>query len=314
MGRGRKSGERAIGRRALAVVLMAAALLLAALTAEAADDGNAAGIARKYPPYPDVWGRVLPFPDDGRYDDREFAAGRAVFFMSPYEDADGRVLFAILSNDGSRPNVRGTHLFDFFAGTFRTLLETTNFAVARKFRWPAPDDAHRYRKLEHLHGPALGWTMPDGNRLSYVIISRFTCRHEWDYEYFRISRRDGKGRHVSLAEKVLIRLFSEPVERRVPGRCRSRGREDAVYLAKWRQLVGVFAPLADGTILFHNDSSPIILRFRRDFTSPHIAADPKLFLIDRGDYLKALERAARRPGPLSQNVDDSVFEYLMSLR
>ncbi len=73
-------------------------------------------------------------------------------------------------------------------------------------------------------------------------------------------------------------------------------------------------PIADGTLIFYDNSSPTIIRFRRDFTSSYIDADPGIFMIDRAAYLKALDRAAKRPGRLSQNVDDAVHEYLKTLR
>lgn len=295
-------------------MLVAAALMIATGAAGAAEEG--ANVVRQYPPYPDVWGRALPFPDDGRYDDRESGAGRAYFVMSAYKGPKGRIVFRILSGSESRPRVYGRHVFNFFTGEFRTLLETSDYKVAQKFQWPHSGAAIRYHKIETLVGEAgvVGWRMPDGNWLHGFSISRFNCRHEWDYEYFAIRRGNDKDGYENLVEKILIALFPKPVQRRVPRRCSTgKEKEDAFYSAKWRQLRGVFSQLADGTLLFSNDNSPIVIRFRRDLTSPYIEANPNLFLIDRTAYLKALDRAAERRGPLSQNVDDAVHEYLVNL-
>lgn len=298
-------------RRCAVLALLAAALLVPAAAL------NGAEIKRIYPPYPDVWGRMLPFPNDGRYDDRDSSDRRASFFMSAYEGPKGRVVYRILSGSDSDPQVHGHHIFDFFTGKFRTLMETTDFKATQKFQWPhsgSEIDYHKIKTLVEKTWGIVGWEMPSGNRLLYVTISRFTCRHEWNFRLFEIRRSDYKGPQDILAEKILIALFPKPALRRVPLRCRTGRKEDAFYSAKWRQLSGVFAPLKDGTFLFSHHNSPIIIRFRRDFTSPYIEANPDLFLIDRAAYLKALGRAAKRPGPLSQNVDDAVYDYLMTLK
>ena len=75
-----RCGKSAV-RNLRTAALVAAALMIAASIAIAAEEG--ADVVRKYPPYPDVWGRVLPFPNLGN--------GHYYINTEAYERPDGTV-------------------------------------------------------------------------------------------------------------------------------------------------------------------------------------------------------------------------------
>ncbi len=264
---------------AFAVLLLAAAIAGpgAAFAAE-----DAAKVVRKYPPYPDVWGRLLPFPNDGSY----YISAKA------YERDDGHILIKTYSGSKLGDQKHIFHVLDFFTGRFKEDKSGIDFLRHPKYR----------RLLE------FDLTLPDGSRIEHKNESFSNCRETWDVHIVKRAR-DGQ----ITADKMLLALYDRPVRTGIMRHCAlSEGADH--YIAKWRQLEPAFALLRDGTVLAYDIGSVFSIRLDGDLRSPFLTHNPKLFLVDREEVLTIVKQALRRPGPPLQNVDDAVYDYLMKLK
>ena len=269
---------RIAGLRFLSVsagAIMAAALALGLGLAPAVAEEPPAGEASEpFPPYPDVWGRELPYPGDGCYS------------IHP----DGRVIVSIYASP-LRSDEFEYRVLDFFSGEMRTIDKKISY------------DIRSGGKHKRLY--ALDIELADGGRLTYKSHRVSNCTVTYNIHYVK---RDRDGEIV--ADKMLLYLYDRPVRVDVNPYCEISS-DRAHFHQNWRQVGLAFAPLKDGTFLAYD--GPFIIRFDPDLNSPFID-NKRLFLLDRAVVMDLVDEAFARDGPSLQNIDDVIYDYLIKLR
>lgn len=265
---------------------LATMLLLSIGAPFAADEG--AGTAPKYPPYPEVWGYTLPVPGDGSQFVRE----------SPYQAGNGAVFYRVYTKPrlgDAEPTYR---ILDFFARRLREIGKQADL----RFR-----TGGEYRPLPEITSYDRGVILPDGGRVEKVAEIFSNCRDTWDIHFRRRNSED-----EIVEDRMVLALYGRPVRISLLPRCNLSGSKDH-FFADWRQVSGAMTPLGDGTFIL--DDGIFLIRFRPDLTSPYIDANPGLFLVDRSDVLKVVNRALySKGGQPIQRVNDAVYRYLLNLK
>ena len=180
---------------------------------------------RKYPPYPDVWGYELPFPN----------LGNGHYYIDPeaYEQADGTIAIHIYSGPRMKPGIRRIpryQILNFFAGTWRS-------SNQNEFRNLEKSGVHK--KLEGPWGkyPADRWrswkfTGEGGAEFQIERILRFglKCPNVSGFyaeDYFRI--RDETD--VVVGERMFVALYDRPVQMEVRDTCPAISKKHPTFQA-----------------------------------------------------------------------------------
>ena len=273
---------------AISGVIAAAALALGLGPVPAVAEEPPTGEASEpFPPYPDVWGRELPYPADGSY----------YLDQEVFEAPDGRVIVNIAAHpQGS--NEFEYRVLDFFSGEMRAIDAKTAYDIAFGGEYKL---LHEWRL-----------NLADRGRLRYRSDRVDNCPITYDIHYIEYDR---KGKVV--ADKMLIHLYDRPVRVDVDRHCEISGGRGHFH-QNWRQLGTSFAPLKDGTFLAYEHSyelynGPFIIRFDPDLNSPFID-NQRLFLLDHQVVMDLVDEALALDGPGLQNVDDVIYDYLIKLR
>ena len=266
---------------AISGVIVAAALALGLGPVPAVAEEPPAGEASEpFPPYPDVWGRELPYPGDGSYS----------IHQEVFEAPDGRVIVSIYASP-LRSDEFEYRVLDFFSGEMRTIDKKISY------------DIRSGGKHKRLY--ALDIELADGGRLTYKSHRVSNCTVTYNIHYVK---RDRDGEIV--ADKMLLYLYDRPVRVDVNPYCEISS-DRAHFHQNWRQVGLAFAPLKDGTFLAYD--GPFIIRFDPDLNSPFID-NKRLFLLDREVVMDLVDEAFARDGPSLQNIDDVIYDYLIKLR
>ncbi len=270
---------------AVAGAIAAAALALGLGLAPAravAEETPPAEAAISYPPYPDVWGRELPYPVDGSY----------YLDQEVFEAPDGRVIVNIDASpsDSGESEYR---VLDFFSGEMWAVDKKTSAEIAY---------GGEYRRM-------LEWDLilADGGWLENESHRVSNCTITYDLHFIKYDR---KGKIV--ADKMLVYLYDRLVRVLVNPYCEISGGRDHFY-QNWRQIEPAFAPLKDGTFLAYDTRGPFIVRFDPDLNAPFID-NRRLFLLDRAVVMDLVDEALARAGSGLQNVNDVIYDYLIELR
>ena len=262
---------------AVAGVITAAALGPVPAVAEEPPAGEA---AEPYPPYPEVWGRELPYPGDDSYS----------IHQEVFEAPDGRVIVDIYASP-LRSDEFEFRVLDFFSGEMRTIDKKTSY------------DIRSGGKHKRLY--TLDIELADGGRLTYESRRVSNCTVTYNIHYVK---RDRDGEIV--ADKMLLHLYDRPVRVGVDPYCEISS-DRAHFHQNWRQVGLAFAPLKDGTFLAYD--GPFIIRFDPDLNAPFID-NKRLFLLDRAVVMDLVDEGFARDGPSLQNIDDVIYDYLIKLR
>ena len=268
----------------VAGALVAAALALGLGLAPAVAEEPPAGEASEpFPPYPDVWGRELPYPGDGSYS----------IHQEVFEAPDGRVIVSIYASP-LRSDEFEYRVLDFFSGEMRT--------IDKKISYDIRSGGKHKRLLE--------WNLnlADGGRLENESSGRFgSCTVTYDLHFVK-RNRNGE----VVADKMLLYLYDRPVRVGIVPYCEISG-DRAHFHQNWQQIEPAFAPLKDGTFLAYDTRGPFIVRFDPDLNAPFID-NKRLFLLDRAVVMDLVDEAFARDGPSLQNIDDVIYDYLIKLR
>ncbi len=271
----------AVSAGAIMAVMAAAALALGlGLALAVAEEPQATEAAKPFPPYPEVWGRELPYPADGSY----------YIHQEVFEASDGRLIVDIAASP-LRSDEFEFRVLDFFSGEMRIIDKETHY------------DIRSGGKHKRLY--ALDIELADGGRLTYESRRVSNCTVTYNIHYVK---RDKEGKIV--ADKMLLHLYDRPVRVGVDPYCEISG-DRAHFHQNWRQVGLAFAPLKDGTFLAYD--GPFIIRFDPDLNSPFID-NKRLFLLDRAVVMDLVDEAFARDGPSLQNIDDVIYDYLIKLR
>lgn len=261
-------------------------LLLAASAAQAAD----------YPPYPDVWGRELAAPQ-----------GRIVngFYLRAGGNGDYVITHTHHAADPETGNLQGGgdwSRLDFFAGTRATIDEDGLNAIQRDLPFARPRVQSRGGIWLHLPGE--------------IQVKPFSREPKgvgcWVNYAGSLVLRDRAEKVI--ADRVALRLLAAPERREYWDSC-ERGGTGGHYEAKVDALSFALYGLKDGTFLAEGASSPFLIRFYPDLTSPFVEAHPDLFLVDTAEVDRVVKGAyAGTDGVRIQAANDALHAYVLELR
>lgn len=265
-------------------ILAAAAVLAVAGTVAAAD--------KKYPPYPEVWGRVLAVPE----------AFASTTYVGIYANPDGDRLFVFAYHEPVASGERGEskwHSLAFMGGELKRI---------------SGEEANR---LFHAKRETGLYAHVGDNKLTlrngYVVqrgTREFGGKRCWSNYAHTIEIRDEEDN--LLVSKMLFRWYPSPQRLEVWEYCAHADGVDH-FTAYAHDELPIFVPLEDGTFLAHTSHDKFVVRFKPDLTSPFID-NKRLFLVDTVEIDRVVEEAVRRPGPAIQNANDAIRDYLLTLR
>lgn len=264
----------------------------------------------KYPPYPDVWGRELPVPEEvyrwATYD----AFGNIIPMPVPvrsdiYLAPDGEVLIQYtwlkeitLWNEEHEYERR---TLTFFGAENRAISKNDMFQLQMPSR---PGGPYKEMGVRGLH-------LADGEVVSARDIFRGRlCTSNFGNSI--VTWRPVSGEATSYApfdtqtvDKMLFHVLEQPTRMTVGISCE----EDEVQTSFENLGLGKFTPLKDGTFLAV--STRHIIRFRDDLTSPYIDNHPRILLVDT-KTINAIADKARTPNE-KQRANDLIGRHLQSL-
>jgi hypothetical protein len=253
---------------------------------------------KKYPPYPDVWGYELPWPDkNSRYS-----------VIRIYKLPDGDFLAHYLEQaktqrgDGSCCDSKDAGI-SFFSG------KKWDAKAADKYA-----DEHREDLVPREFSKPHPWILTDGSELQEKTRGAGRCLNYLDW-YLRMLDPEKK----VVAEKHLIYLLEKPIKDQV---CYPSERNENL-IAKQRTVTmrvqGVnpyIIPLEDGTFLLYDQNGNILMRFDREFTTKSELLHRKVFVVNRQametfvlEYVKQ-----RNLDYNDQTLNDAVYEYVTNLK
>lgn len=258
------------GRRTIRGAAWAGAALLAALLA-----APAAAEPARHPPYPDLWGRVLPMPAGA------VPAGLHYF---PTEDGDRLVAFSYRMAGAPYTQPAEFRALTFFGGALRASSYPELKALWARF--PKPSSIDRT-------------PLPDGTALALVPLDEDThgplaCA----LDHYSV-RRAADGR--ALWRKLVVRRLAPPAVRPLESTACYRyayrlptlvARVDIQTFFAWPDQV-----LADGTFLAHLQeelgarTKREVIRFDADLRSPFVEASPDLVVLDWAEVEPLLAEA-----------------------
>ncbi|MCG8510720.1 MAG: hypothetical protein MI741_15975 [Rhodospirillales bacterium] len=225
-----------------------------AIVAAAGGSAIAADPIKKYPPYPDVWGRELP---DARAE---------MNFSTLFSDPTGRVV--VFFNDSSPKHLGKRMVLDYFTGEIRESIEGERDSWIRRTR----ENPGEYRRhgMEIVLGSNDFIDSRDRN-----LLGRF-CWHNFNSKFWRADALLNAS--AIKYNKMLFTILDDPVTREQEFDC-GFFHEPFAVTYRVRSHFVVFLPLEDGTFLISSDSLPVVIRMRQDLTSPFIRSR-KYFLVD----------------------------------
>ena len=243
-------------------------------------------VAKKYPPYPDVWGYELPWRD---MDDREVRLD-----ITKTDDGDYFVTYITAKKqvkrlDGSCCDVHFKYAGLSFFGNIRKDIEETEYD---KF-W----QAHKritfsdYREVNFKDDSMIRQESHDHPKC-YVFAPYTLARY-------------GKGG----AYKTLLYLRDKPRKRKINPNCESvlgLGRDH--IFEQVEPVYSRFVPLEDDTFLVYDFSGNFIIRFTKDLETKY-PLNERIFLLDAEVVDKIRSESAN-----IQIANDNLVAYLLKLK
>ncbi len=292
------------------VCLLVAGVALFAFDGAAAEDATES--AKKYPPYPDIWGRELPVPEN------------VYTGLDAYPMANGDVWFEFSRKreskppgDGSKGRNRDRFLFKFFensltpipneeADVFFRQLWRTKYAAERK-RSEERDRARGNRPStseEFSRNLGVGVIFEDGGSvvMDSLGYARGFCWANFDNH---IVSKDAQGKVV--ADKMLFYLFEKPKRRNLGTFCWMNYNDEYLDF-RFKALGFSMTPLGDESFLAVGER--FIIRFDRDLRAPFVDAHPRLFLVDTAEIMAILDRVGGVNSAL-RDVNDAILALLL---
>ncbi len=263
--------------------------------------------AKKYPPYPDVWGVELPVSEGVDY-----AALRVV----KMPDGDFMVVYAeawVKVKDKEKARYLGQSVFSGAKLEFKTDAEYNNYfekmrEEGRILRFHAPPSKRKIiteeDRLKRSTDPS---SYGRGISVGGGDVRTEDC-NPLD-GYLVMLNKDGK----TLSKKKLLYVYSKPMKKKVPLTCEgTETYRGEFYNEKVHFLEEMtYYSLEDDTFLFvgflKNQSPPsvVVIRFARDFETKSDLINKKVFVVDEEEYEKMGHRADNQV-----QLDQAMYNYL----
>ncbi|CAI4029615.1 hypothetical protein DNFV4_00033 [Nitrospira tepida] len=282
------------------LILAGLCLMATGGVAWAGETAKEPAVTKKYPPYPEVWGYELPWPEkNSRH------SGIMIFKK---DDGDYVAMYIERirkqrRKNGSCCDLKYEHAGQsFFSGKKWDGKEVGDFT-----------EQHREDRVPQEFGKPHPWILTDGSEVQEATKGASRCLNYLDW-YLRLLDPDKK----VIVEKHLIYLLERPIKEPVcyPSERNENliGKQKAVTM----RVQGVYPyiiPLEDGTFLLYDQYGNIIMRFDRKFNTKSELLNRKVFVVDRQALETfVLERVKQRNQDYNdQTLNDAVYEYVTNL-
>jgi hypothetical protein len=258
-------------------------------TAQASDTKKDIAVVKKYPPYPDVWDWVTPFP--ARMS-REVQAA-----LLP--DGDVQLSYRLKSK---RPTPAEE---DFPQGDIYSLRLFAKQPVPPPKAFSLPPHHGQWRvQLPNgkiIRNPGSGG---GGN-----------CFHLFDRVFTVADREENE-----LAHKVLFYVLDHPATFVPSGMCEGMPYNDPPFSYRMVTMVGGLISLEDNTFLIVDREHGVVIRFDEQWQSKSQLLNQRIFVMDRQEmreiiqskrFMKSKEETSASQ---EQPVDEEFYQYLMTLK
>ncbi|MBI2412626.1 MAG: hypothetical protein HYV24_05405 [Deltaproteobacteria bacterium] len=248
----------------------------------------------KYPPYPDVWGYELPWPAP---DDR-----RSGIELAKMPNGDFFISHVIKRIQQKRGDSTCCNYLNDFAGLY--------FFSGKKAVFTQNYDYNEFWKKNHERREGKDkLVFNDGSKIERIsVASSAKCPNPFDDFY--IIRRDKNGNIIK--EKMLLYLYEKPVKTNINQYCERNTEytKDYIY-KKVDNAYAKFALFEDDTFLLYDTAGEFIIRFDKDLSTKSSLLNNMVFLIDRADYIKIVNKLGVVD---DQTIDNALAKYLIELK
>ncbi|PYV83770.1 MAG: hypothetical protein DMG05_25555 [Acidobacteria bacterium] len=254
---------------------------------QAGDQAKEKSVAKKYPPYPDVWGYELPWPakDDRNVLFNVFSLPEGDYFVTYVKS-----LRKAKRKDGTCCDFKMTHAaFNFFSGQKRDLSGDELDAFGRA------NDKNR------LQGELRKILFSDGSSIEQEGRGH-NCYEPFPYSILR-KNKDGV---VSINKKLLYLL---PNSRKVQingGRCADPA---TTIDKKVEEVYARFMQIEDETFILYDTGGNFILRFDKELNTNY-RLNNSIFLVD----MERIEKIKEVQNYDPQATQDGISQYLLDLK
>lgn len=241
---------------------------------------DAAPIAKKYPPYPEVWHRMVPEPRAERLSPTFFRTGEG-----EYKIVYSRRVIQL--NDGARLEHSA---IDFFSGAVEKSREMSSLMG----------------KVPLIQG-AVDFAFSSGQKITLKNFDRREpkrCPQSLNH-YYLIEHPDGR----TAQKKSLLYILDKPRRMEVNERCVDASGE--IFDERVNALGGLFVPLDDGGFLLTDDSG-FVLRFDANLQTKSDLLNRKLFWVDTALIEQYRAEHIETPN-MYQHMHDKILNYLNSI-
>jgi len=236
--------------------------------------------AKKYPPYPDVWGYELPWPE-------EDARGvHPWFFKMP--DGDIIIIYSkyIRGSSGKRQyRAQGLSLFS-----------------GKTWEFSKGEEDKFIRQNSKYQAKADRITFQDGSSLKQEGSEPPKCHDPFAYY---LVKRDSAGKVVM--KKNLVYVPEKPRIYKINPNCEAAGGKDS-FEGKVQDVYSKFVLLEDDTFLLYGLNQNFILRADKDLTIRY-RPNERFFLVEHDIIETQLIR-----GENLENDLDAIYHYVLTLK
>jgi len=241
--------------------------------------------AKKYPPYPDVWGVELPWPrENDRYSMIDIAKISDGDYLIKYYKTKKEI--KIKTEHGLLPALIGRQGISFFTGKIYSQQEISISDKNAKL-----SGIERQKQIIFKDGSKI--------ELKHDPVGNF-------YTTGYIAKEDSNGK--ILSEKILLYLYDKPIKTKIDEtRERNWDYKKAYYFKKVENISAFFIPLEDDTFLLYDYGGNIIIRFDKDFKTKSSLINNKVFMLDK----KKTDDILWKTGIDDQALNNDMAVYLM---
>ncbi len=246
--------------------------------------------AKKYPPYPDVWGYEFPWPEENRRD-----SGIRVYKLPDdnynYIVSYMKKIDQFKRKDGSCcDHIIQRESVSFFSG--KALTEDEDKKIKKK--------PIKYEQI----------VFNNGSLIEQETAGLSRCADQLDRH---ILKKDKNGNVIM--KKMLLYLNDKPIKRHIPvnPHCERNWdyNENKDYISeRVANVYAQFVPLEDDTFLLYDSFGNIIVRFDKDFNTKSGLMNKRVFLIDE----KVIRELRNKSKGDDQSQNDAIYKYLLNLK
>ncbi len=240
---------------------------------------------KRFPPYPDVWGYELPWPEE--------TSRNCTMRLAKMPDGDYLVTYVKRWDESKYQIVEWGGVF-FFANRSTSFLRGEYGEFWEKNR-------HR-----EIRSPSA--VLADESVVKQVQEHCGRCCPR--FETWWIEKRDKTD--VLIFKKMLLYLYGQPQKTLVNHSC-PQGNEyysNEFYEKEVDNMVVSFVPLEDGTFLAYDPSGNMVIRFDSNLGTKFPQLDRSVFVVDRGTFEDVNKQVLEKRKFDEPSLDNALANYL----